>query len=495
MRKAYIIGTGPGDEDLLTLKAVKCLSECTAVLYDRLVSNNILNYLREDCEIYYCGKEPGAHYKTQEEINSMLVKLAKDGHTVGRIKGGDPYVFGRGGEEVLALVEEEIEFEVIPGVTSPVSVLNYAGIPITQRGIAQSFHIVTGMSAGVLNVNFEALAKENGTLVFMMGLSNLGNITRNLIKNGKDIKTPAAVVMRGTSSKQKKVVGILEDIEEKVKKANLESPCIIVVGEVVDLNEKLDWFENKPLFGHNICVTRSREQSSNLKNSLKELGAEVTEINAIKIEDTSENLNGYIEKLENYDHIVLTSVNAVNKFFDYLVKNNYDIRKLKAKFSVVGKATRKSLVDRGIQAFVMAREFVGEGLFNELKVHLKSGEKLLLPCSSSSRTYLKDEIAAIGVDVDRVHIYNTISGVLRNEKCFNEVDIVLFTSPSNVNNMIKMVSVEEVKKKKCIAIGPQTLKALKENNVDAIMCKKHSEEGFLEEITKIIKEEVYGRND
>ena len=246
--KAYIIGTGPGDEELLTVKAVKILSKCTAVLYDRLVSNNILNYLNEDCLVYYCGKEPGAHYKTQEEINHMLVNLVKEGHIVGRVKGGDPYVFGRGGEEVLSLVEENLDFEVIPGVTSPISVLNYAGIPITQRAIAQSFHIVTGMTSASEKINWEALAKENGTLVFMMGLENIERIVNNLISNGKEPATPAAVVMRGTSSKQRKVIGTLENISEKARKANLKSPCIIVVGEVVNLNEKLSWYEKKPLF-------------------------------------------------------------------------------------------------------------------------------------------------------------------------------------------------------------------------------------------------------
>ena len=187
MSKAYIIGTGPGDEELLTLKAIKALGECTAVLYDRLVSNNVLNYLSEECEVYYCGKEPGAHYKTQDEINEMIVKLANEGHVVGRVKGGDPYVFGRGGEEVLALEKEGIDFEVIPGVTSPIAVLNYAGIPITHRGIAQSFHIVTGMTAVEEKINFEALANETGTLVFMMGLSNLEKIVENLRRYGKDI--------------------------------------------------------------------------------------------------------------------------------------------------------------------------------------------------------------------------------------------------------------------------------------------------------------------
>src|SRR5471030_2947876 len=223
MSKVYIIGTGPGDEELLTLKAVRVLKECTAVLYDRLVSNNVLNYLNENCEIYYCGKEPGAHSKTQEEINELLVKLAKEGHIVGRIKGGDPYVFGRGGEEVLALANKNISFEVIPGVTSPIAVLNYAGIPITHRGLAQSFHVVTGKSAQDLNVSFKALAMEEGTLVFMMGLSNLDNIVRELIANGKDISTPCGVIMRGTSAKQKKVIGTLEDISQKTKDAKLKS--------------------------------------------------------------------------------------------------------------------------------------------------------------------------------------------------------------------------------------------------------------------------------
>lgn len=480
--KAYIIGTGPGDEELLTVKAVKVLEKCTAVLYDRLVSNNILNYLNEDCLVYYCGKEPGAHYKTQEEINDMLVKLVKEGHIVGRVKGGDPYVFGRGGEEVLALVEESLDFEVIPGVTSPISVLNYAGIPITQRAIAQSFHIVTGMTSASEKINWEALAKENGTLVFMMGLENIERIVSNLIENGKEKDTPAAVVMRGTSSKQRKVIGTLENISTKAREAGLKSPGIIVVGEVVELNEKLSWYEKKPLFGTNICITRSREQSSSLKSALKDLGAEVTEINSIKIKPTKENLKPYLEKLSGYDHILLTSVNGVNNFFDYLIEENYDIRNLKAKFSVIGKATKKALIKRGIVPFVMAREFVGEGLFKVLAPHLVSGEKVLIPCSSSSRSYLVDEITKLGLEVDRVHTYDTICGTLKNKRVFDEVDYVLFTSPSTVINMVDMLGLEAIREKKLIAIGPQTAKAIREKEMECFMCKKHSEEGFLKEI-------------
>lgn len=482
MSKVYIIGTGPGDEELLTLKAVRVLKECTAVLYDRLVSNNVLNYLNENCEIYYCGKEPGAHSKTQEEINELIVSLAKKGHTVGRVKGGDPYVFGRGGEEVLALANEDISFEVIPGVTSPIAVLNYAGIPITHRGIAQSFHVVTGKSSQDLNVNFKALAAEEGTLVFMMGLSNLDNIVRELMANGKNASTPCGVVMRGTCAKQKKVIGTLDNISQKVKDSKLQSPCIIVVGEVVNLNESLNWYENKPLFGKNICITRSKKQSENLKNKLVELGAEVTSFNSIEIKSSVNNLDEYINKLEDYNHMVFTSVNSVEIFFDYLIEKDYDIRRINAKISAIGNATAKALSKRGIMCFAKAKEFIGEGLVSILKPNLKGNETLLLPCSAKSREYICVELIKSGIHVDRVHIYDTVCGDVKNKRSFDEVDIVFFTSPSTVKNMVDMLGVEEIKKKKIIAIGPKTNEPLEELGIKASVCKEHSEAGFLKEI-------------
>lgn len=485
MSKAYIIGTGPGDEELLTVKAVNALKKCTAVLYDRLVSNNILNYLNDDCLVYYCGKEPGAHYKTQEEINEMLVKLAKEGHIVGRVKGGDPYVFGRGGEEVLALEEENIPFEVIPGVTSPIAVLNYAGIPITHRGIAQSFHIVTGMSANNLNVNFKALAMEEGTLVFMMGLSNLENIRDQLVANGKNSETPCAVVMRGTCSKQKKVIGTLNNISEKVKEAGLKSPCIIVVGEVVTLNEKLSWYENKPLFGKNICVTRSQKQGATLRQKLRDLGAEVTSMSAIEIKNTAENLDNYIEKLEQYDHIVFTSVNSVNIFFDYLVEKRYDIRRIRAQISAIGKATWGSLEKRGIMCAVKAREFMGTGLVEALKPHINSGDKVLIPCSSIAKEDVAEGLKEAGAEVERVFIYDTVKGTVRNPKAFDEVDIVFFTSPSTVYNMVDMVGLDAIKEKHVIAIGKRTSKPLEELGINVDVCREHSEDGFLKEIVNL----------
>lgn len=484
----YIIGTGPGDEELLTLKAIKALKRCTVVLYDRLISNNILNYLNENCQVYYCGKEPGNHYKTQDEINKMIIKLAKDGHVVGRIKGGDPYVFGRGGEEALALVKQGIEFQVIPGVTSPISVLNYAGIPITHRNIAQSFHIITGMTGGASNVNYKALSQENGTLIFMMGLSNLTSIVKNLINNGKDLNTKVAVIMHGTTAKQKKVEGTLKDIVKKVELAALTSPCIIVIGEVVKFSKELSWYEKLPLFGVNICITRSRKQSVSLKEKLTDLGAEVTEFNSIKIQDTSYDLEGFLDRFKEYKHIIFTSTNGVNIFFDYLLKKQYDIRNIIADFYVIGNGTAKALMNRGIIPKVVAKEFCSDNLLYDIKKCVKPGERLLYLSSAKTQNNISQELSNSGLIVDNIHIYDTVCGKVLNINSFEKVDVVFFTSSSTVKNMINLVGIDKLKEKKVIAIGPVTLKELENNNIKAIMCKKHSEEGFLEEIVNLIKE-------
>jgi uroporphyrinogen III methyltransferase/synthase len=485
MSKAYIIGAGPGDEGLLTLKAVKVMKECTAVLYDRLIGNNVLSYLNEDCEVYFCGKEPGCHYKTQDEINAMLVELAKKGHTVGRIKGGDPYVFGRGGEEVLALEEENIPFEVIPGVTSAVAVMSYAGIPITHRGLSQGFHVLTGMSAATLNIQWEVLTKSQNTIVFLMGLENLGDIVKNLVENGKPKDTPCGVIMRGTTAKQKKVIGTLENIEELVKNKGLKSPSIIVVGKVVTLNDKLNWFEKLPLFGANVCVTRTKEQAASMKENLRSFGAEVTEIPAIKIVNTSDNLNVCKDELGSFDYIILTSVNGVNIFFDYLKDNNIDVRTIKSEFAVIGKATLKALAERGVIATVMADEFVAEGLVKQLESHELKNKKVLMPISKNSRNLVEEFLKDKGAEVHRVHTYETQKADFKNLNAFDSVNTIIFTSPSTVNNLIEAVGVDKVKEKLCIAIGPITYKALRDKAVEAVLSEVHSEDGAIEKLIEV----------
>jgi uroporphyrinogen III methyltransferase/synthase len=485
MGKVYLMGVGPGDEELITLKAIRMIGKCTAVMYDRLASTSVLKYLKEDCEIYYCGKEPGCHYKTQEEINDMIVDLAKKGHVVGRVKGGDPFVFGRGGEEALALIEENIEFEVIPGITSPIAVLNYAGIPITHRGIAQSFHIFTAMTAEKLNIDWNAVSRLEGTLVFMMGFRNLEKITESLISNGKSKNTPCAVIMRGTTSKQKKVVGNLEDILVKVQKSEISSPCIIVVGEVIKFNEQFNWYEKKPLFGKNICITRSKAQSKELRESLIDLGAEVLEINSIEFKDTSYNLDSYKSKFTEYDFITLTSVNGVNIFFDYLKDMEFDIRKLKAKIAAIGPATAEAIRNRGLIPEIVAKHFVAESLFENMKTHVKAGDKILVPRSKDARPYLVEELIGINCIVDEVFTYETLCGKSRYENEINDVDVIVFTSPSIVKNMITMVGLETIKSKTALAIGPITAKSLSEQGIEAVMCDEYSSEGIINKLLKM----------
>ncbi|OAA94748.1 uroporphyrinogen-III C-methyltransferase [Clostridium coskatii] len=482
MGKVYLIGAGPGDEELITLKAVRKLSECTAVMYDRLAGPGILKYVNEDCEIYYCGKEPGCHYKNQDEINNMLVELAKKGHVVGRIKGGDPYVFGRGGEEALALLKENIEFEVIPGITSPISALNYAGIPVTHRKVARSFHIFTGKTAEKLDINWKAAAKIGGTLIFLMGFRNLEVICSKLKENGMDENTPCAVVMRGTTSKQKKVVGKIKDIKEKAEEAGLTSPCIIVIGDVIKFNEQLDWYEKKPLFGKNVCITRSKAQSREMREKLLDLGAQVTEIHSIEIKYTSENIKEYLGKLPEYDYIIFTSVNGVNSFFERLLTENYDIRNIKGKFAAIGPATERAIKSKGIIPEIVAEKFVAESLHDKMKGFIKKGDKVFIPRSKNARPYLAEALREEGCMVDECYTYETIAGSLTDKNCFNDVDTVIFTSPTTVRNMIELVGLSAIKEKQVISIGPITGKELKKHDIDYEMSEEYTTDGVIKRL-------------
>jgi uroporphyrinogen III methyltransferase / synthase len=477
--KVYLIGAGPGDEELLTLKAIRKLKECNLVMYDRLAGSQILNYINEDCKVYYCGKQPNCHYKTQDEINDMLVKFAKEGYTVGRIKGGDPYIFGRGGEEVLSLSKENIDFEVIPGITSFISVLNYAGIPVTHRNIAQGFHVFTGKAAKNLNINWKSAATIGGTLVFLMGFSSLNTIANKLIENGMDKNTPSAVVMRGTTSKQRKVISTLENIYEECKNAGLSSPCIFVIGEVVKFNNVFNWYEKKPLFGKNVCITRSKNQSKSMREKLIELGAQVTEIHSIKIKYTSENILKYIDKLPNYDYIVFTSVNGVESFFNRLLNENYDIRNIKAKFAVIGPATYDAVKKRGIIPCIVASKFVAESLYSEMKKFIHKGNKILVPRSKNSRPYLVEKLRESGCIVDECYTYETLCGDINEAVNFDDVDIVIFTSPTTVRNMVSIVGIDKIQKKSAIAIGPITGKELDKYNIKYKMSDTYTTDGII----------------
>jgi uroporphyrinogen III methyltransferase/synthase len=484
MGKVYLIGGGPGSPDLITLKAIKVLKECTAILYDRLSGSEILKYVDGDAKLYYCGKEPGCHYKTQEEINNTLVKLAKEGHTVGRIKGGDPYIFGRGGEEALALIDEKIDFEVVPGITSPIAALNYGGIPVTHRKIAQSFHVFTAKSASGLNLDFDTIAKLKGTLIFMMGYEQLGGICNGLITAGLGEDTPVALVMNGTTSNQKKAVGTLKDITKIAKEEGISNPSIIVVGEVVKFNNQLNWFEKLPLFGRNICITRSKAQSKEICDELSKLGASVTEINSIAIKANLESIKEVENKLEDYNYILLTSVNGVEMLFNSLVYNSIDIRRIKGEFISIGDATTEALKSRGIIPLLTATEFTGEGLFKAIEPKVSSQDKILIPRSKKGRDYIVKELQNIGVEVDDISVYDTVIGENPNLDSFDNCDTVVFTSPSTVENIITLVGVDKLKEKSIISIGPITSKALNNHQLSYIECDKIGTQGIIDTLIK-----------
>lgn len=485
MGTVYLIGAGPGDEELITVKATRAISKCDILLYDRLSNDSLLRYAKDSCRVYYCGKKPGSHYKTQDEINDSLVRYAKEGYTVGRVKGGDPYVFGRGGEEALRLLEEGIDFEVVPGVTSPIAVLNYAGIPMTQRGMAQSFHVFTAMTAEKLDIDWDSVSKLKGTVVFMMGLGNLELIRDKLISGGLGLETPMAVVMKGTTSKQKSVIGTVDSIVEKVKTAKLESPCIIVVGEVVSLSEKLDWYSKKPLYGKNVCITRSKAQSRELREGLLDLGAEVTEINSIETARIKDSLLPYTETLSEYDYIVLSSVNAVVYFFDSLREMGYDIRKIKAEFPAIGPKTEEALRERGIVPAFTSDHFVMESLLESLKARVKEGDRVLYPKSELSRPLLSEELSKLGCTVDSPDLYSASKGNLKGYESLEEVDIILFTSPSTVRNTIDMFGKDAVKRKDIVAIGPITEQELKSAGIDCTVSESYTVDGMLEALKNI----------
>lgn len=331
--KVYLIGAGPGDPGLLSIKAMECLKAADAVVYDRLADPRILAYARPDAEMVYVGKASANHTMRQPDINKLLVKLAAEGKTVARLKGGDPFVFGRGGEEAIELLEAGLPFEFVPGVTSAIAVAEYAGIPVTHRRVATSFAVITGHedpTKGESTINWQGLATAVDTLVFLMGVENIPKITQKLIENGRSADTPAAVIRWGTHPEQQTLVTTVGTAAADVAAAGLKPPAIFIVGNVVKLREQLRWYDNKPLFGKTIVVTRARSQASALTKQLEAEGAKVIEAPSIKIvpPETYAPLDEAIKNIHTYKWLVLTSANGVKAFFARLGHAGLDARAL-----------------------------------------------------------------------------------------------------------------------------------------------------------------------
>lgn len=487
MGKVYLIGVGPYDEELITLKAIRILKKCDVVLYDRLVNKNILKYLRDDCKIYYCGKESGNHIRTQQEINDMLVRFAKEGYTVGRIKGGDPFVFGRGSEEALRLYEEGIDFEIVPGISSAIAVPCYAGIPVTHRKVSQSFHVFTGRSAEKLNFDWSIISKLTGTLIFLMATETFKDIAQHLLLNGMDQNKPCAIISRGTSVRQRTHICTLKEIPNFSEKNRVESPAVFVVGDVVSFRKFLNWYETKPLFGRKICITRPKKQSIDFKEKLLDLGAEVVEANSIKLKSVEDNLEGYSCLLDSYDLIVFTSVNGVDIFFEYLIKKGYDVRRIKAQFACIGSKTFEALRKRGIIAEYLAEEFVSEALFEKIRPILKRGFKIFLPRAKNARRFLKDMLIKEGCRVDEVVLYEVLTESPTEIELY-DVDYFTFTSPSTVASFVNLYGSKVLRGKKIIAIGPITADKLREFDLKSEIAFEYATDGI---IRKILSMEGY----
>ena len=442
--KVYLVGAGPGMPDLITLRGVKCLHEADVVIYDFLAAN-LLQHVPAGTETIYVGKKQGKHTVHQEAINQMLVDHAREGRAVVRLKGGDPFIFGRGGEEARVLAAHQIPFEVVPGVTAGVAAATFAGIPLTMRGYNTSVAFVTGHEDPtklVSTIEWSKLAAGVGTLVIFMGVKNLADIVERLIVGGRDPQTPTAVVRWGATPSQFTVVGTLGTIVDRVRASGLKPPAVIIVGKVVELRDQINWFEEKPLFGKTVVVTRTRQQASDLVAKLSALGAECLECPTIQVVPPDDwlPLDRAIERLERYDWLVLTSVNGVNFFFERLFQQGRDVRSLGGvRTASIGPATARRLRDFGLKSDIIPESYVAESVIDAFQGEILDGKRILLPRAKEARPILPVELRKMGGHVDEIAAYQTqqvsegmnrLIGRLED----HSVDLVTFTSSSTVKN-------------------------------------------------------------
>ncbi|MBN1382991.1 MAG: uroporphyrinogen-III C-methyltransferase [Deltaproteobacteria bacterium] len=491
--KVYIIGAGPGDPGLITVKGTQCLEKADVVIYDHLVSEEILRHVTGAARFIYAGKEGGAHTLTQDQINVRLVEEAQKGKIVARLKGGDPFIFGRGGEEADVLAEAGIPFEVIPGVTSAIAVPAYAGIPLTHRGYTSAVAFVTGHERPDKDesaIDWERLSGI-GTLVFLMGVKNLPRITAELIKHGRSPDTPAALIRWGTTPEQQTLTGTLQDICQKAEAIRFLPPAILVVGEVTSLRDRLNWFEKKPLFGKGIVITRPGDQAGPFAALLREQGARVIlfpTIRIVPVED-QRGMDKAIAGIEAYHWIIFTSANGVRHFFQRIKELKRDIRDLKSiRICAIGPATAEMIEALGIRVDVVPDEFISEGVVKAFEKLDMEGKNVLLPRAEKARDVIPEGLVKLGARVDVVAVYKTVgSGRHKTEledlMKEGRVDVITFTSPSTVHHFIEIMggsgAVESSVKIACI--GPVTAAAVKQAGLNInIMQERYTIPGLVD---------------
>ena len=485
--KVYIAGAGCGNEGLITVKLKSVMEKAECIIYDRLVNESILQYMKPDAELIYMGKENVEGGELQKKINEIIVEKSREGLTVLRLKGGDPFVFGRGGEEIEALIAENIDFEVIPGISSAIAVPAYAGIPVTHRGINTSFHVFTGhMKKDGIEHDYETVAKMEGTLVFLMGLGNLEKITENLIKHGKIPETPVAVIKNGTTAKQETYTGTLETIIEIVRENNVKAPVIIIIGEVVNLREKMKWFENMPLFGKNILVTRNRDKQEEITSKIIELGGQAINIPFINIEY----LDFEMPDLSKYSTLLFNSLNSVIGF----MRKIKDMRVLgHLKIGVVGKKTDEEMKKYRIIPDFYPKEYTVEKLAAESVNFTEEGENVLFIVSNISPVNEEKYTELYKRNYDKLVVYNTHKLKIdsgKAEKYTKESDILMFLSSSTFESFADSINLSENSEMKEIlsgkilaSIGPVTTKTIEKYGLKVgIEAEEYTEKGLLKAI-------------
>ena len=505
--KVYLVGAGPGDPGLLTLRGKACLQEADVVLYDHLANPALLEYVSSGAERIYVGRRGCGTYRPQDEINQLMLQKVREGKCVVRLKGGDPFVFGRGGEEAEWIVAHRIPFEVVPGVTSAVAVPAYAGIPVTHRTLASTVAFITGHEDPAKEetvLEWPRFAAAEGTLVFLMGVRNLATIVSRLVEEGKSVETPVALIRWGTYPKQRTVVGTLRDIVERAKSADVRPPTTMVVGEVVRLREQLNWFETQPLFGKRVLVTRAKNQASELSNLIRARGGEPIECPTIDIgppDDWTE-VDDAIDQLAAYQWLVFTSVNGVKALMQRLWHRGRDARALAgAQVCCIGPRTAEEVRRFGVHADLVPDTYQAEGLIEVLKRAGMSGQRVLIARAAQAREILPDELERLGARVRVVKVYKTVAPEIGRERVrqlFHDrlIDVVTFASSSTVRNFVRLFGgARDVRKHLngtiIASIGPITAETIRGLGFDVhVMAAENTIPALVESLVDYVRREA-----
>ena len=492
----YLVGAGPGDLGLVTLRAKECIENADVIVYDHLANPDLIGWARDNAEIIYAGKQPGEG-QTQREINALLIDRAREGKVVVRLKGGDPFVFGRGAEEALEIANSGIPFEIVPGVTSAIAGPAYAGIPLTHRAHNSHVTFFTGHEDPQKmesSIDYAALAKLGGAQVMLMGMERLGAVTSEMLKHGVRGDLPVALVRWATTGQQETLTGTVSDIAQKALAKGFKAPAVAVFGSVVSLRDKLNWYEKRPLFGKRIVVTRTRKQASVLSNKLRGLGAHVIELPTIRVEAPS-NLREFAELVQDahaYEWIVFTSVNGVEAFFDIFFKLYDDTREIGGvRIAAIGPATAQRIKDFHLHIDLQPEEFVAEAVIREFK---KQGSmenvRILLVRAEKARDVLPKELSVAGAIVDEAFAYRTMpetrdTSDARRQLAEHGADLITFTSSSTVENFLAL-GLPWPKGMRIASIGPITSKTVRDQglNVD-VEARRHDIDGLVQAIREL----------